>query len=101
MAQTVFDPEHELRQTARKRAQAKLSFLGHLGIYLVVNIILLLVNLLTSPGGLWFYWALLGWGIGLAAHGIGVYATDLVPKLLGRLEEGEMNRLRKGSSPSE
>lgn len=101
MAQTVSDPEHELRQTARKRAQAKLSFLGHLGTYLVVNIILLLVNLLTSPGSLWFYWALLGWGVGLAAHGIGVYGPNLGRSLLGRLEESEMNRLRKTSQSAE
>lgn len=97
MEQSVSDQERELRQKARKRAQVKLSFFGHLVIYLVVNLALLALNLLTSPGSLWFYWALLGWGIGLAAHGIGVYATDLVPRLLGRLEEGEMNRLRKSN----
>lgn len=101
MAQSVSEHEHELRLEARKRAQLKLSFFGHLAIYLVVNVILLIVNLLTSPGALWFYWPMLGWGIGVAAHGVAVYATDLGQGLLGRMEKGEMERLRKVSGPGE
>lgn len=101
MAQSVSEHEHELRLEARKRAQLKLSFFGHLAIYLVVNVILLVVNLLTSPGALWFYWPMLGWGIGVAAHGVTVYATDLGQGLLGRMEKGEMDRLRKVSGPGE
>ena len=93
------DQELELRQLARKRAQLKLSFFGHLAIYVVVNVILLVVNLLTSPGALWFYWPALGWGMGVAAHGVTVYATDLGNNLLGRLEKGEMDRLRKAAGP--
>ena len=95
MAHSVSDHERELRQQARKRARVKLSFFGHLAIYLVVNLVLLALNLLTSPESIWFYWPLLGWGIGVAAHGITVYATDLGQNLLGRLEEGEMKKLRK------
>lgn len=78
-----------------------MSFLGHFAIYAVVNVLLLGVNLLTSPETLWFYWALLGWGVGLATHGIVVFASDLGQKLLGRLEKGEMDRLRRDSGPGE
>ena len=101
MAQSVAEHEDELRLEARKRAQLKLSFFGHLAIYVVVNVILLVVNLLTIPGALWFYWPMLGWGIGVVAHGITVYATDLGHNLLGRLEKGEMDRLRKAAGPGE
>jgi hypothetical protein len=38
-----------------------------------VNALLIIVNLSTTPDKLWFYWPLLGWGIGLAAHAFGVY----------------------------
>ena len=101
MEQSISDRERELRQEARKRAQVKLSFFGHLAIYLVVNLVLLALNLLTSPGSLWFYWPLLGWGIGVAAHGIAVYGADIARNLLGRLEEGEMQRLRKAAKSDE
>jgi hypothetical protein len=29
--------------------------------------------MLTSRDHLWFYWPLLGWGIGVTAHGFSVY----------------------------
>jgi hypothetical protein len=29
--------------------------------------------MLTSTRSLWFFWPLLGWGIGVAAHGISVF----------------------------
>ena len=101
MALSNSDHDQELRQEARKRAKVKLSFFGHLAIYVVVNIFLVVVNLLTAPESLWFYWVLMGWGIGLAAHGIAVYATHIGQNLLGRLEKGEMDRLRKASGPGE
>jgi len=31
------------------------------------------MNIITSPGALWFYWPLLGWGIGIAIHGLSVF----------------------------
>ena len=101
MALSNSDHDQELRQEARKRAQVKLSFFGHLAIYGVVNIFLAVVNLLTAPDALWFYWPLLGWGVGLVAHGIAVYATHIGQNLLGRLEKGEMDRLRKASGSRE
>jgi len=32
----------------------------------------LFIDLLTG-GGWWFYWPLLGWGVGTAAHGFAVF----------------------------
>jgi len=34
------------------------------------------VNIITSSERFWFYWPLLGWGIGLVAHGIGVFGLS-------------------------
>jgi hypothetical protein len=48
--------------------EAKRGFLAHLAAYIIVNVFLIIVNLLTSPTALWFYWVLIGWGIGLAFH---------------------------------
>jgi hypothetical protein len=41
-------------------------------VYLAVNALLIVINLATTPGKYWFYWPLLGWGIGIAGHAFGV-----------------------------
>ena len=46
------------------------GFLVHLGIYVVVVGALAALNLYRHPENLWFIWVLLGWGIGVAAHGL-------------------------------
>lgn len=45
----------------------------HLAAYAVVVAICAGVNLWLSPDKLWFVWVALGWGIGVAAHGLAVY----------------------------
>ncbi|MFA5901760.1 MAG: 2TM domain-containing protein [Hyphomicrobium sp.] len=48
------------------------GFFFHFSSYVVVNAILIAVNLLLTPKVMWFFWPLLGWGIGLVAHGLAV-----------------------------
>lgn len=50
-------------------AKARQGFKIHLIVYLLVNALLTTMNLMTDPANLWFYWPLLGWGIGILAHG--------------------------------
>jgi hypothetical protein len=52
---------------------ASTGFRIHLSAFLLVNAILLAVNLLLTPDRLWFYWPLIGWGIGVTAHGLAEY----------------------------
>ena len=53
------------------------GFFFHFSAYVLVNAILIAVNLLTTPDRLWFYWPLLGWGIGILAHGLAVnFSTE-------------------------
>ncbi|MEO1204773.1 MAG: 2TM domain-containing protein [Pseudomonadota bacterium] len=51
-------------------------FLVHLIVYVGVNVLLFVIDMLTSPQTTWFQWPLLGWGIGLLGHGIQVYMTQ-------------------------
>ena len=44
-------------------------------IAVVVNCALVAINLLTSPHSLWFFWPLLGWGIGIVAHATSVFGV--------------------------
>jgi len=45
-------------------------FLIHLAAYVIVTALLAAINLWFAPEKLWFVWVLLGWGIGVAAHGL-------------------------------
>ena len=67
------DRDDEQRyQRAHARVQALKGFYTHATVYVLVNIGLFVINLLTG-GGWWFYWPLIGWGIGLGAHALGVF----------------------------
>jgi hypothetical protein len=49
-------------------ARPKVGLYIHATVYAVVNVLLIIINLSTATGHLWFLWPLLGWGIGLLAH---------------------------------
>lgn len=78
---------------ARARVAARCGFCTHLAIYLSVNVVLCSINLLTNPHHMWFYWPLLAWAIGLAAHAVQVFALD---GRIGRAwEERNVNELMR------
>jgi len=70
---TMTESRDNAEKNARKRAKEIRSFMGHLGSYLSVILFLLIINLLTSPRDLWFYWPALGWGVAIAIHGISTF----------------------------
>ncbi|MBL4601039.1 MAG: helix-turn-helix domain-containing protein [Rhizobiaceae bacterium] len=49
------------------------AFYTHAIQYGVVMVGLTILNIVTSPGYFWAIWPALGWGIGLAAHGLSVF----------------------------
>ena len=57
-------------EEARKRVSEIRDFYQHLITYVIINAALVGINLMTSPHYLWFLWALLGWGIGVALHAL-------------------------------
>ena len=63
----------EAYKRAKKRVEAKIGFYIHLTVYLGVNLLLIIINLTSSPQYLWFKWPLLGWGIGIFFHGLSVF----------------------------
>ena len=69
----------EKYERAKKRVEEIKGFYTHLIVYVCVNIGLVIINLVTSPGALWFYWPLLGWGLGLFFHGMGVFVFPKFP----------------------
>ncbi len=86
----------ELRRRAEKRAEEKIGFYTHFGIYIIVNLLIFLIWLFTSgPGSFpWFIFPLFGWGIGIFAHFIGVYKAT---NLRERMTEEEYDKLKRGN----
>ncbi|AIS30892.1 2TM domain-containing protein [Methanobacterium formicicum] len=62
----------ESNETAKS---GKKGFLIHLLIYIVINLFLAIINIVTVPGYLWFLWVAGGWGIAVVIHGIVVLAS--------------------------
>jgi hypothetical protein len=65
--------EDKKYQKARERVRRLRGFYIHLVVYVLINTMLFLLNIATSPDILWFYWPLLGWGIGIAMHAFFVF----------------------------
>jgi uncharacterized membrane protein len=84
--------ERDAYEKARKRVEAKIGFYIHLGIYVAVNILLVIINLLTSREYLWFKWPLMGWGIGVLFHGLGVFVLSKESSIKERMIRKEMEK---------
>ncbi|OPY40387.1 MAG: hypothetical protein A4E42_02147 [Methanoregulaceae archaeon PtaU1.Bin222] len=63
----------DTRERAKRRVEELKGFYSHLAVFLVINGILILINIVTSPGSWWFYWVTIFWGIGLAFHASSVF----------------------------
>jgi hypothetical protein len=65
----------EDRETVRIRTRVhqKAEFYRHLVSFVAVGAILAAVDLLTSPGTLWFFWPMGAWAIGLVLHAADVW----------------------------
>ena len=69
--------QDEAYVSAKKVVQARRGLYAHIVVYAIVNAVLFTIDYLT-PGGPWFYWPMLGWGIGLAINAV-VVLTGLTP----------------------
>ena len=58
---------------AKKRVNDIKGFYVHLIIYLITIPIIITVNLMFVPSFHWFWFSVLGWGMGLFFHWLGVF----------------------------
>ena len=65
------DPRYE---EARRHVHKVRGVYTHFLVYVLVNAGLYTFNMVSSPGRIWFGWATFGWGIGLVAHAVSVFA---------------------------
>jgi hypothetical protein len=83
-----YNQEFERYQRAKKQVEEIKGFYGHLISFVLVMVGLLFINLRYSPQYLWFFWPLLGWGIGLLFHGM--KAFNYTPFLGKKWEEKKL-----------
>jgi hypothetical protein len=65
--------QEERYEIARKRVEELKGFYKNLFSYATINILLIVINLATSPKHLWFYWVTIFWGIGVLFHAAHTY----------------------------
>lgn len=89
--------DQEAYERAKKKVDAKIGFYIHLTVYVGVNLLLLIINLATLPEprkgffqDYWFYWPLLGWGIGIVFHALAAYIFSNGTSMKDRMIEKEM-----------
>ena len=96
-----------------KRIKKMKEFIEHLTAYVIVIGSLLVLNVVTSPGSLWFLWVAFFWGIGLTFHAVDVFmgdGTNLARAIVERIdrstkgdddEEAASTPVRPGVQPIE
>jgi hypothetical protein len=82
-------------EKAKKRVNTKIGFYIHLAVYSAVNAILIVINLSTSSEYMWFIWPLLGWGIGVIFHGLGVFVFSGSSQFKEKMVQKELEKQKK------
>lgn len=91
--------EQERYERALARAKEMRAFYGTLVLYFIVNFGLFIIDMAT-PGGPWFFWPIIGWGIGMVIwaatlFGIGGrFGDDWVERKARNLMEDEKGQDR-------
>lgn len=78
--ESLNNSEFERYQRAKKRVEEIKGFYGHLTSYICVMLFFVFINLKYSPEHIWFFWPMLGWGVGLLFHGLKVYDVTILGK---------------------
>lgn len=76
MAATDITPSEKQEAAAFDYVRKLRRFYLHCFRYALVNLVLVAVNLIQTPGRLWVLWVIGGWGIGLLLHAFRVFGPD-------------------------
>ncbi len=85
-------------EKARGRAEAKYQFFVHAGVYAAVMVVLVIINLVTSPQVIWFVWPLIGWGFAVALHGVRVFLLADKNVIIDALMKHELRHSAAGKT---
>lgn len=62
---------------AKKRVVEMREFYSHFLVYICVNVVVYIVDIITGGGIEFAYWVTLGWGIGVVAHFFSVFGESM------------------------
>jgi len=73
--------EENLREIAKKKVVYRFALRLHISIFLIVNVLLFSINILTTPYYYWIIYPFFGWLIGIAEHLTAylIYARGIYP----------------------
>jgi hypothetical protein len=91
--------EDEIERIARKRAGAKLGWYLHAAVFVVVNLFIFGLSQYGFGQRPWSVFPLLGWGVGLALHGVSVFMLGKGTPFRDRLVQRERERLHRRNGP--
>jgi fatty acid desaturase len=96
--------EQEIYEEAKKRVKAKQGFYRHLGAYLAVNIVLIIIWALSGgpaigsgdwTGGKWFLWPLCIWGVFVVVNFLEVFVFKASIRGERAAIEEEIKKMKK------
>ena len=85
----------EIDALAKKRAGAKMGWYIHATVYVLVNVFLFAVSRYGLGTRNWSVAPLLGWGLGLALHGISVWFVGAGSNLRQRMVQREHDQIQR------
>jgi 2TM domain len=85
----------EIDKLARKRAGAKLGFYVHATVYVLVNLAMFAMSHYGFGNRRWSIYPVMGWGLGLALHGVSVFVLGKGGGLRERMVQKERERLTR------
>jgi len=89
--ETNYNEKDSSYYKAQKKVEEMKGFYGNFFSYIIVITGLAILNLITSPEHWWFLYPALGWGIGVAVHGMAVF--NYMPFLGANWEERKLKEL--------
>ncbi len=101
-SQPIMNPlsSEALERLAHKRAGAKLGFYLHVILYVLVNLFIFAISRYGFGSRPWSVFPLLGWGFGLALHGVSVFMLGSSSELRRRMVQKERDRIQREQAGS-
>lgn len=84
--------DQEKAARATRHVEALLGLYIHLIVFVLVLVLLFCINWFATPNFWWVQWPVLGWGIGVAAHGLAVFGN--APSFITRWKQRKIEALR-------
>jgi len=89
--------KYSIEETARKKVRSIKRLYIHMSIYSIMGVFFFLLNVVTSPFEMWWFFPLLPWGVAVAIHYVlvkGIPGTSILSKEWEEREyEHQLDRL--------